>query len=47
MCCADLVTYCKMENVPYLEFDSFSSILATMKEIAAGSKFVEKMQHAV
>ena len=43
---ADLVTYCKRENVPYLEFDSFSDILATMKEVVAGKKTVPKLQHA-
>jgi 2-hydroxy-3-keto-5-methylthiopentenyl-1-phosphate phosphatase len=43
---ADLVTYCKRENVPYQEFESFSDILATMKDVVAGKVTIEKLQHA-
>ncbi|CAG59885.1 uncharacterized protein GVI51_H03421 [Nakaseomyces glabratus] len=39
----DLVTYCKRQNVPFHEFDSFSDILARMKEVLAGEKTVTEL----
>ncbi|KAN0096489.1 HAD-like domain containing protein [Hyaloscypha variabilis] len=39
----DLVTYCVRENVPFTEFESWSSILATVKEIVAGKTTVKQV----
>jgi len=39
----DLVTYCVRENVPFTEFESWSSILATIKEIVAGKNTVKQV----
>ncbi|CEP61716.1 putative phosphoric monoester hydrolase LALA0_S03e09252g [Lachancea lanzarotensis] len=42
----DLVTYCKRQNVPFREFDTFEDILASMKDVLAGKKTVgELMQN--
>jgi hypothetical protein len=39
----DLVTYCVRENVPFTEFESWSSILATVKDIVAGKITVKQV----
>jgi len=39
----DLVTYCIREKVPFTEFESWSSILATVKEIVAGKTTVKQV----
>jgi hypothetical protein len=39
----DLVTYCVRENVPFTEFESWSSILASVKEIVAGKTTVKQV----
>ncbi|TVY33517.1 Pdp3-interacting factor [Lachnellula subtilissima] len=37
----DLVTYCVKQDVPFTEFEDWSSILATVKKIAAGETDVK------
>ncbi|KAH8593606.1 HAD-like domain-containing protein [Bisporella sp. PMI_857] len=39
----DLVDYCVRENVPFTLFEDWSSILATVKEIHAGTKTVQQV----
>lgn len=39
----DLVTYCVRENVPFTEFEDWSSILATVEDIIAGKTTVKKV----
>ncbi|CAI4733446.1 AMM_1a_G0046590.mRNA.1.CDS.1 [Saccharomyces cerevisiae] len=39
----DLVTYCKKQNVPFHEFDTFKDILASMKQVLAGEKTVAEL----
>jgi hypothetical protein len=39
----DLVTYCVRENVPFTEFESWFSILATVKDIVAGKTTVKQV----
>jgi len=39
----DLVTYCVKEHVPFTEFEDWSSILATVKEIVAGKITVKEV----
>ena len=39
----DLVTFCKRENVPFHEFDSFKDILSNMKDVIAGNKTVKEL----
>ncbi|CAI1691629.1 hypothetical protein SEUBUCD646_0N03060 [Saccharomyces eubayanus] len=39
----DLVTYCKRQNVPFHEFDTFEDILASMKQVLAGEKTVTEL----
>jgi 2-hydroxy-3-keto-5-methylthiopentenyl-1-phosphate phosphatase len=39
----DLITYCARENVPFTEFENWSSILATVKDIVAGKTTVKKV----
>ena len=39
----DLVTYCKKQNVPFHEFDTFKDILASMKQVLAGEKTVTEL----
>lgn len=39
----DLVTFCKRQNVPFHEFDSFKDILANMQEVLAGTKTVTEL----
>lgn len=39
----DLVKYCRKENVPYHEFETFEDILASMKEVLAGTKTVQEL----
>lgn len=39
----DLVTFCKRENVPFHEFDSFKDILSNMKDVIAGDKTVKEL----
>ena len=39
----DLVTYCRNENVPFHEFDTYADILACMKQILSGEKAVAKL----
>lgn len=39
----DLVRYCKKQNVPYHEFDTFKDILSCMKEVLAGEKTVSEL----
>lgn len=38
----DLCTYCEREGMPFTEFEDWSSILATTKEIASGKISVKK-----
>jgi hypothetical protein len=37
----DLVTYCVKQDVPFTEFENWSSILAIVKRIAAGETDVK------
>ncbi|OWB83644.1 hypothetical protein B5S33_g2275 [[Candida] boidinii] len=37
----DLVTYCKRENIPFKQFDSFEDILASVKSIVSGESKLE------
>lgn len=39
----DLVTFCKRQNVPFHEFDSFEDILANMKDVLDGKKTVTEL----
>ncbi|KAG0646279.1 Pdp3-interacting factor 1 [Hyphodiscus hymeniophilus] len=39
----DLVSYCVKQNVPFTEFEDWSSILATVKDIVAGKTSVKKV----
>lgn len=39
----DLVTYCENENVPHTTFQTFSEILATVKEIVSGKTSVDEV----
>ncbi|SCU90727.1 LAME_0E09802g1_1 [Lachancea meyersii CBS 8951] len=39
----DLVTYCKRQNVPFHEFDTFEDILASMKDVMASKKTVDEL----
>ena len=39
----DLVTFCKRENVPFHEFDTYEDILASMKAVLAGEKTVSEL----
>ncbi|GMM56840.1 putative phosphoric monoester hydrolase [Maudiozyma humilis] len=39
----DLVTFCKRQNVPFHEFDSFKDILGCMKQVMAGEKTVKEL----
>lgn len=39
----DLVTYCVKQDVPFTIFEDWSSILATVKKIAAGETDVKKV----
>ena len=39
----DLVRYCRKENVPYHEFETFKDILASMKQVLAGEKTVKEL----
>ncbi|CAI4036090.1 hypothetical protein SMKI_14G3070 [Saccharomyces mikatae IFO 1815] len=39
----DLVTYCKRQNVPFHEFDTFKDILANMKQVLTGEKTVTEL----
>ncbi|KAL4913390.1 HAD-like domain-containing protein [Aspergillus aurantiobrunneus] len=40
----DLITYCDREGMPYTVFESWSSILATTKDILSGKTVVKKEQ---
>lgn len=37
----DLITYCEREKIPFVEFNDFSQILATVKSIVEGKTAVE------
>ncbi|EDO15577.1 hypothetical protein Kpol_487p10 [Vanderwaltozyma polyspora DSM 70294] len=39
----DLVTYCKKQNVPFHEFDTYSDILTAMKQVLNGEKTVKEL----
>ncbi|GCE99323.1 hypothetical protein ZYGM_003198 [Zygosaccharomyces mellis] len=39
----DLVRYCRRENVPFHEFDSFQDILTSMKQVLGGEKTVKDL----
>lgn len=39
----DLIRYCRNENVPYHEFETFEDILASMKQVLAGEKTVKEL----
>lgn len=39
----DLITFCKKQNVPYHEFDSWDDILASMKQVLVGEKTVQEL----
>lgn len=39
----DLIRYCRKENVPYHEFETFDDILASMKQVLSGEKTVEQL----
>ena len=39
----DLITYCKKQNVPYHEFDTFKDILESMKNVLNGKKTVAEL----
>ena len=39
----DLITFCKSENVPYHEFESFADILRCMKDVLAGKTTVAEL----
>jgi 2-hydroxy-3-keto-5-methylthiopentenyl-1-phosphate phosphatase len=40
----DLVTYCNREKIPFVEFDDFSKILATVKSIVDGRTTIDAVQ---
>ncbi|RQM04629.1 hypothetical protein DH86_00004188 [Scytalidium sp. 3C] len=42
----DLVTYCLRENVPFTEFEDWSTILSTTKDIVSGKTTVQKVSAA-
>jgi hypothetical protein len=42
----DLVQFCIRENVPFTEFEDWTSIFATVKDIVAGKTTVEKVAAA-
>ncbi|SCU78682.1 LAMI_0A05468g1_1 [Lachancea mirantina] len=39
----DLVTFCKRENVPFHEFDTWKDILQSMQQVLAGEKTVKEL----
>lgn len=39
----DLVTFCKRQQVPFHEFDTFEDILASMKQVMNGEKTVKEL----
>ncbi|CAR30527.1 hypothetical protein ACU8KH_06119 [Lachancea thermotolerans] len=39
----DLVTYCKRQDVPFHEFDTYEDILKSMKQVLAGEKTVKEL----
>lgn len=39
----DLITYCKKQNVPYHEFDTFKDILESMKNVLSGERTVAEL----
>ncbi|QLL32101.1 hypothetical protein HG536_0C02700 [Torulaspora globosa] len=39
----DLIRFCRKENVPYHEFETFDDILASMKQVLSGEKTVEQL----
>ncbi|AQZ18586.1 YNL010W [Zygosaccharomyces parabailii] len=39
----DLVRYCKKQDVPFREFDSFEDILASIKQVLSGKKTVKEL----
>ncbi|CCF59727.1 hypothetical protein KAFR_0H03170 [Kazachstania africana CBS 2517] len=39
----DLVTYCKRQNVPFHEFDTFEDILRSMNQVLDGEKTVSEL----
>ncbi|CCD25860.2 putative phosphoric monoester hydrolase NDAI_0G00840 [Naumovozyma dairenensis CBS 421] len=39
----DLVTFCKRQNVPFHEFDTYADILASMKDVLDGKKTVTEL----
>lgn len=43
---SDLIQYCLRENVPFTEFEDWTSISATVKDIVAGKTTVEKVAAA-
>ncbi|KAH8808885.1 HAD-like domain-containing protein [Xylogone sp. PMI_703] len=42
----DLIQYCLRENVPFTEFEDWSTILSTTKDIAAGKTTVQEVSAA-
>jgi hypothetical protein len=39
----DLIAYCVREKVPFTEFETWSSILATVQDILSGKTSVEEV----
>lgn len=39
----DLIRFCRKENVPYHEFETFEDILSSMKQVLSGEKTVQEL----